>query len=192
MDVPGSFTPYFLTAHHCEIRANNASSVVAYWNFESPSCGMLGGGSLADNQSGAIFRAGRADNDFCLLELEDDPDPAFNVYFAGWDARTSTAPQGSFSAHHPNGDEKMITLNDDPLTLTTNCVFGGPANTHWLVRDYEAGTTEGGSSGSALWDTRHPPGRGLPHRRAALLLVPINDCYGKFRWAGTAPPPPPA
>lgn len=188
MDVPGSFTPHFLTAHHCEIRANNASSVVAYWNFESPSCGMLGGGSLADNQSGSIFRASREDNDLCLIELDDEPDPAFNVYFAGWDARTSTMPQGSFSAHHPNADEKMITLNDDPLTLTTNCVFGGPANTHWFVRDYEVGTTEGGSSGSALWDTGTHLIVGYLTGGGAACSSPINDCYGRFSvgWDGTS------
>ena len=188
MDVPGSYLPYFLTAYHCEVRSFNASTVVAYWNFQSPVCGMLGGGSLADNQTGSIFRAGRADNDLCLLELEEDPDPDFNVHFAGWDARTATVPQGSFSAHHPAGDEKMITLNDDALTVTNHCVDGGPSGTHWLVRDYESGTTEGGSSGSALWDTGTHMIVGYLTGGGAACSSPINDCYGKFAvgWDGAS------
>lgn len=188
MDVPGSFTPFFVTAHHCHIPDFGASSVVAYWNFQSPACGMLGGGSLADNQSGAILRAARDDNDFCLIELEEDPDPDFGVHFAGWDARTATAPQGSFSAHHPAGDEKMITLNDDALTTTNHCVDGGPSGTHWLVRDYESGTTEGGSSGSALWDSGTHMIVGYLTGGGAACSSPINDCYGKFTvgWDGAS------
>ena len=179
-DVPGSFTPYFLTAYHCEVRDSNDSTVVAYWNFQSPSCGMLGGGSLADNQTGSIFRAGRQDNDVCLIELEEDPDPGFGVYFAGWDARTATVPQGTFSAHHPQGDEKMLTLNDDPLTTIASCIVSGPPGTHWEVADYEAGTTEGGSSGSALWDAGTHMIVGYLSGGGAACSSPIDDCYGKL------------
>jgi subtilisin-like proprotein convertase family protein len=188
MDVPGSYLPYFLTAYHCEVRSFNASTVVAYWNFQSPVCGMLGGGSLSDNQTGSIFRAGRADNDVCLVELEEDPDPGFGVHYAGWDARTATVPQGSFSAHHPAGDEKMITLNDDALTVTNHCVDGGPSGTHWLLRDYESGTTEGGSSGSALWDSGTHLIVGYLTGGGAPCSSPINDCYGKFAvgWDGAS------
>lgn len=180
MDVPGSYLPYFLTAYHCEIRSHNASTVVAYWNFESPTCGALGGGSLAENQTGSIFRAGREDNDLCLIELEEDPDPSFNVHFAGWDARTTTAPQATFSAHHPQGDEKMLTVNDDPMTTIPSCIVSGPAGTHWNVADYEAGTTEGGSSGSALWDAATHLIVGYLSGGGAACSSPINDCYGKL------------
>jgi len=186
MDVPGSFTPHFLTAHHCGIRSNNASTVVAYWNYQSPTCGQQGGGSLSDNQSGAIFRAARDDNDVCLIQLDEDPAPASNVYFAGWDARTTTAPQGSFHAHHPRGEVKRISTNDDALTSSPNCVDGGSSNTHWVVRDYEAGTTDGGSSGSAIWDSATHLVVGYLTGGGAACSSPINDCYGKFSvgWDG--------
>lgn len=186
MDVPGSFTPFFLTAHHCGVRSSNASTVVAYWNYESPTCDQEGGGSLADSQSGAIFRAARDDNDLCLLQLEEDPDPSSGVYFSGWDARTTTAPQGSFGAHHPRGEEKRLSLNDDPLTSSPNCADGGTSNTHWVVRDYEAGSTDGGSSGSALFDSGSHLIVGYLTGGAAVCSSPINDCYGKFSvgWDG--------
>ena len=52
--------PFFLTADHCGVNAGNAASVVVYWNYESPNCGALSGGSLSDFQSGAYFRAAYA------------------------------------------------------------------------------------------------------------------------------------
>jgi len=188
MDVPGSFIPYFITAYHCHIPDYGASTVVAYWNFESPVCGMLGGGSLADNQSGAILRAYRQDNDFCLVELEEDPDPSFNVYFAGFDARTSTVPQGSVGIHHPQGDEKAITFNDDALTTGDSCIGTGGVNSHWWIDDYEQGTTETGSSGSGLWDPATHLVLGYLSGGQASCTNLSYDCYGKMSvgWDGAS------
>ncbi|MCP4067425.1 MAG: hypothetical protein GY741_04005, partial [Phycisphaeraceae bacterium] len=77
---------FFLTAYHCGINSSNAASMVVYWNFESPNCGDLCCGSLSDNQTGATFRARRSESDFCLVELTQDPDPSFGVFYAGFDA----------------------------------------------------------------------------------------------------------
>ncbi|MHC4560310.1 MAG: hypothetical protein ACYS80_23750, partial [Planctomycetota bacterium] len=41
------FTPYFLSANHCGVTSANDHTLVFYWNFESPNCGDLSGGSLA-------------------------------------------------------------------------------------------------------------------------------------------------
>ncbi|HTD66070.1 MAG TPA: hypothetical protein VK846_06010, partial [Candidatus Limnocylindria bacterium] len=38
-NAAGNFKNYFLTADHCGIAAGNASTVVVYWNFQSPVCG---------------------------------------------------------------------------------------------------------------------------------------------------------
>ncbi len=209
--------PFFLTADHCNITSSNASSVVTYWNFESPNCGQLSGGSLSDNTSGATLRARDASNDMSLLELASVPDASYNVYYAGWDARTSTAPQGSVGIHHPNTDEKAISFNDDPLTTGNSCIGGGGSNTHWYVDNWEDGTTEPGSSGSALFDpaTQRLVGY-LSGGTASCSNTGGYDCYGKMSvgWGrglstwldpngtgtrfvdgkdsgGTAPPPPP-
>jgi len=188
MDVPGDLTPYFLTAAHCEVRAGNASSVVVYWNYESPSCGDQCCGSLADNQSGAIFRAAREDNDMCLIELEEDPDPAFDAYFAGWDARTSTAPQASVGIHHPSGDEKAITFNNDPLRTDDSCIGTGGVDSHWWIDNYEQGTTEPGSSGSGLWDPATHLVIGYLSGGTASCTSNTHDCYGKMSvgWDGAS------
>jgi len=184
MNTAADFTPYFLTANHCGISAGNDHTMVVYWNFESPVCGALSGGSLADNQTGAIFRAARSDVDFCLVELEEDPDPDFGVYFAGWDA-TGTVPGGSVGIHHPSTDEKAISFNNDPLTTMNSCIGAG-TNTHWRVNNWEDGTTEPGSSGSGLWDPGTHSLVGFLSGGLAACGNSEYDCFGKFAvaWNG--------
>lgn len=185
MDVLGSFKPFFLTAYHCDVTANNAATVVAYWNFQSPVCGDLSGGSLGQNQTGAIFRAGRQDVDVTLLELDTKPDPAFNVYYSGWDA-TGVTPQSSVGIHHPSGDEKAISFNSNPLVTGASCSVLGN-NTHWQVDNWEDGTTEPGSSGSGLWDpATHKLVGFLTAGTASCDNTAGFDCYGKFSvaWDG--------
>ncbi|MCP4659471.1 MAG: S1 family peptidase, partial [bacterium] len=117
--------PFFLTANHCGITSSNAASVVVYWNYESSTCGALSGGSLSDNTSGATFRASDYGNDMTLIELNSTPNSAYDVYYSGWDARTSTAPQSSIGIHHPSTDEKAISYNDDALTTVNSCIGTG-------------------------------------------------------------------
>ena len=189
MNVPGDFRNYFLTADHCGIGAGNAPSMVVYWNFESPSCGQQGGGSLADNQTGAVFRAGRADVDMTLVELDDDPDESFGVFYAGWD-RSGDVPNGSVGIHHPNTDEKAISFNDDPLSTVDSCIGSGGVSSHWEVDDWEDGTTEPGSSGSALFDPVSQRVIGFLSGGTASCATPLDpDCYGKMSvaWDGASP-----
>jgi hypothetical protein len=191
MDAEQSFRPYFLTAHHCEIDENNDQSVVTVWNYQSPVCGNLGGGSAIQSLSGSTLRARRADVDFALVELEETPPDEFHVFWSGWDRRESHTPQGSMTIHHPYGDEKALSLNDDPLTLTGHCDpppdVTPTVGTHFQVYDYEAGTTEAGSSGGGLWDSGtglyvgHLTG-GNPTPCASVM----RDCFGRFAraWDG--------
>ena len=131
MDAAGDFKNYFLTANHCGLNSGNAATVVAYWNYESPLCGQRGGGLLAQNQSGATFRASKSTVDFALIELDDVPDSSFNVYYSGWD-RSGTAPSGAVGIHHPGGEEKAISLANSTLTTVDSCIGSGKA-THWNV-----------------------------------------------------------
>lgn len=188
MDAAGSFRPWFLTAAHCGLDNDaDAASVVVYWNFESATCGDLDGGSLADNQAGASFRAIRADVDMSLVELDALPDPGFGVYYSGWD-RSNAAPVGSIHIHHPNGDEKAISLNDDVLTTGNSCINSGGVSSHWIIDDYEQGTTEPGSSGSGVWTLAPNPRLigFLSGGGASCANLDLGDCYGKFpvAWDG--------
>ncbi len=186
MDVPGSFQPFFLTAYHCGVTAGNAATLTVYWNYESPVCGQLSGGSLSENQTGATFLASRQDVDMCLVRLDAPPSPISNVYWAGWD-RSNTTPSGSVGIHHPGTDEKAISFNTDPLTTINSCIGGGGSNTHWEVDDWEDGTTEPGSSGSPLFDPNNQLVIGFLSGGIASCSTIGFDCYGKFADAWDGP-----
>ncbi|HWN95590.1 MAG TPA: hypothetical protein VNT99_11200 [Methylomirabilota bacterium] len=177
-NVSNDFKNYFLTADHCGISAGNAATVVVYWNYESPTCGQHSGGSLSQNQSGAIFRMAKSDVDVTLIELEDIPDSTFRVFYAGWD-RSGVAPPGAVGIHHPRGDQKSISFADSTLTTVDSCFLPG-ISTHWQVV-WNSGVTEPGSSGSGIWDpsTHYLVGT-LTGGDASCDLPQGPDCYGKF------------
>ncbi|MBW8809494.1 MAG: hypothetical protein JF591_11805 [Lysobacter sp.] len=124
---------YFLTAHHCGMTtAAAAGSIVVYWNYQNSTCrapntpasGANGNGSLAQNQSGSTLRATSANSDFTLLELSTAANPAFNLYWAGWDRRNQNFP-GAIAIHHPNVAEKRISLSN---SSTSFVAWGGGAS----------------------------------------------------------------
>ncbi|MEL7449845.1 MAG: choice-of-anchor J domain-containing protein, partial [Pseudomonadota bacterium] len=199
MDVPGSFDPWFLTANHCGLSTGNDQSLVVLWNFESPTCGQLSGGSFADTTvGGATLVSSRADVDTALLLLNNTPDESYNVYWSGWDAR-GAIPANSVGISHPSNDEKALAFNEDALGTVNSCIGPtGVGNTHWFVNNYEQGMTEPGSSGSGLWSTgsndpynpveKHLIGVLSGGGAACAGSVPNNlsDCYGKISIAWTS------
>lgn len=199
-DVPGDRKNYVLTAAHCLSTTTEAASMRLYWNYQSTSCATNTGYSFAQNQTGATLRATRDDADFTLVELNQNPDPSWNLFHAGWDA-TNIAPSGSIGLHHPRGD--VAKVNNSPVAprTTNNCIGTGPGstNTHWYAGPYDQGTTEGGSSGSGLWVPSNDAG-GRGRRLIGVLsggtaacagTVPDSgfDCYGKLSagWDGPSP-----
>lgn len=178
--------PYFLTAYHCGVTAQNARTMVVYWNYESPVCGALSGGSLDQHQTGADFVARYVATDFCLVRLSQDPDTSVNAHYSGWDARPDTAPQEAVAIHHPQCDEKAISFTHTPLSVTSYLQNSVPGDsTHWRVHFWDAGTTEPGSSGSGLWN---PDRRliGQLHGGYASCTSLTSDWYGRLSrsWDG--------
>jgi hypothetical protein len=182
-------TPYFMTAEHCNVGAVQAPSLVVYWNFQSPECGDQGGGSLDDNQNGATLLAAYPASDMTLLRLDDVPDPSFGVKYAGWN-RGGDVPTSAVCIHHPSGDEKSISFENDPLTVTTYQSNISPGDgTHLRVGDWDLGTTERGSSGSPLFDQNHHV-VGQLHGGGAACGNNEPDWYGWFHvsWDGGGTP----
>lgn len=178
-------TPYFLTAYHCGVRDNNASSVTVYWNYESPACGQLGGGSLDQYQTGAALRAARPQTDFTLLELSAAPAETSQVTFAGWD-RSGEPVASAFTIHHPRTSIKCISFENDTLAVTSYLQTAVPGDgSHWRVIDWDLGTTEPGSSGCPLYDAA---GRviGQLHGGYAACGNDLSDWYGRLSesWSG--------
>jgi len=194
-NTSGDQTPYFLTAYHCGVSSSNAASVVIYWNFESPTCGAHGGGSLSEYSSGTTFRARWSTSDFCLLQLSAAPSPSWQLTFAGWD-RNGLNPATGACIHHPSNDEKSITFFNSNYHPSHGSSWGcsaypGPGdNTHIRVYwDAAVGAvTEPGSSGSPLFDNNHRIIGQLHGGPSACGATGDNlsDCFGRVSqsWTG--------
>lgn len=192
-------TPYFITADHCGFNSSNAASLVAYWGFENSTCrtpntgpnGSVGDGSLETYNTGAYFRAGHSPSDITLMEL-DDPVPLDAVPFmAGW-SREDIAPADTMICiHHPNNDEKRISFEFDPSYFGTwgNGEDYVPNGNHLIVADWDVGTTEGGSSGSPLFNSRKEV-VGQLHGGNAACGNDLYDSFGRFyaAWEGGGTP----
>ena len=178
-------TPYLMTADHCGVTSSSDASLVVYWNFYSPTCGLLSGGSLNDYQTGSTWRADYYDSDFTLVELDDDPDPAHEVSFSGWDWTGNNATT-AIAIHHPNTDEKCISFEYQPTSVTSYGSNSVPGDgTHVRVTDWDQGTTEPGSSGSPLYNQNHQV-IGQLHGGGAACGNDESDWYGGFAvsWTG--------
>ncbi len=145
-------TPYFLTAHHCVDHdpAGSGPKIVYYFNYENKTCNG-GGASQSQSVSGSQLRATTPNLDFALYEMSKVPPAAYKPYYAGWD-RSGNNPTEVTGIHHPGGDVKKICGDKDGATTG---YAGYDYNTHWHVPSWDYGTTEGGSSGSGLFDQNH-------------------------------------
>jgi V8-like Glu-specific endopeptidase len=158
-------TPYILTAQHCGQDASAADFL--QWkfrfNYQKGTCG--GTGAAGQSMTGCVEiansnDAGGSDNlnqgDFILCKLNSNILATCNAYFNGWDHSGTVSPSG-VGIHHPAGDYKKIS------TYSTNTVItswsGTTPNTHWRVTWAATvtnhGVTEGGSSGSPLFNNNH-------------------------------------
>ena len=153
-------TPYFLTAFHC-VDANldntlssseiqDAQTWIIMFNYESPTCSNQDGPTNY-TISGTTFRAGYYASDFALVQLSQIPPNSYNLYYCGW-SRENAAPSSVVAIHHPAGDVKKISIDNEPPVSTT---YGGVLNSHWFVDNWDIGTTQPGSSGSPLYDPNH-------------------------------------
>lgn len=142
-------TPYLLTANHCIGSSTVASNSIFYFGYESPTCNGPDG-SVSKSISGSTLKATTKRLDFSLVELSVTPPYTFKPYYAGWNIDTSNI-DNTISIHHPSGDVKKISFDDDPPVVGN---FGGgyDYNSHWHIKRWEVGTTEGGSSGGPLFD----------------------------------------
>ena len=148
-------TPWFMTAFHCILVAGDLpSTIVVYWNYESPTCGARSGGSKAQNQSGAELVARNWTGDFALLRLDDDVDPAHNLFFAGWNADPAP-PSSAVQIHHPQAHVKSINTTSRPLTVTGYRSSERESGRYLRVL-WDSGIAESGSSGSPYFG---PDGR---------------------------------
>jgi hypothetical protein len=179
-------TPYVLTANHCNTAP---SSTVFVFNWESESCENPPVSPAHQDLSGAVFIAQNDDSDFFLMKINDTPPYDYNVYYAGW-YKENEFPSTSVCIHHPRGDIKKISFDDHPAVSDQYLGYYNPLDSHWKVIWDRSTTTEGGSSGSPLFNQNHRLIGQLHGGFASCNDLDSPDWYGKFSYSwntGTTP-----
>ena len=146
--------PYVLTANHCINSEFDANKSIYFFNYESDECyGFYGPLDQSISGSGLLATAPMQKLDFSLIQLSENPPAEFRPYFAGWD-KSGDQPQNTVSIHHADGGTKKISIDDNPA-ITGNYGESYLTDSHWLVRKWEVGVTEVGSSGGPLFNEDH-------------------------------------
>ncbi|ANM31559.1 hypothetical protein ABI59_21315 [Acidobacteria bacterium Mor1] len=171
--------PMMLTADHCHGSVSDGPSMSLLFNFERPACESGTPPTDDVHGGGAVLRATSSNSDFSLFEMNTMPPAEFNPYWNGWNRNPAAATE-TYGIHHPANDEKKICYNDDAVIDGSNY---GP--NHWRITEWEQGTTEGGSSGSPLFD-QDSRIIGQLHGGTASCSSITWDEYGKIdaSWEG--------
>lgn len=142
---PVTSAGYLLTANHCLDTQSEADSLEVVWFYQTNSCnGTVPNFFSLPRSYGATLLAHSSTNDFSFMRL--DNDPAGGQGFAGWTTQDATGIVTGI--HHPGGSYKRMASG----YLTTSPPLCGPTSDWWNVR-WTIGITEGGSSGSPLFNS---------------------------------------
>jgi hypothetical protein len=173
--------PYILTANHCISTPDMAQKTSFIFGYETPACSGTKP-LLPAGIAGSRILATKKELDFTLLKLSTDITASQNAYYAGWNTSPDAPVEGA-GIHHPQSDVKKISVEKAPLVTST---FKDEAtglicddNAHWMVRRWDAGITEPGSSGSPFFDQNHLV-VGVLSGGQANCSVPEKDYYAKF------------
>ncbi|MGB0402887.1 MAG: T9SS type A sorting domain-containing protein [Salibacteraceae bacterium] len=161
-------TPYILTADHCRHGDGGVTATESEYNnwefyflYESDRCRnpnnesdvtiskMTGCTKLSSSTNAAD-----GDSDFLLVKLKSNIQSFNKPFYAGWDRR-NTAPTSGVMMHHPAGDIKKIstyTRQAESSEWDANLVKDSHWKVYWTSTSNGFGVSEGGSSGSAIWN----------------------------------------
>jgi len=198
-------TPYFLTANHCYTDGNGNPSNPALYAMRfnwitsgTPVCASTqnsANGPQYQVMNGAVLRAKHQTADFMLVQLNNAIPQSWDIEFEGWD-RSDTNPSFEVGIHHPSGDIMKVCRDNTgaiktstggiPIWVIGGTSFGGGGG-------WELGVTEGGSSGSPLFNQDGRVIGQLWAGSAACQGTNDNndiDYYGRFAasWNGGGTP----
>lgn len=186
-------TPYVLTADHCGQGATieDYSQWVFYFGHEGDLCQNPNPPPTTQSLTGSTVKASSGDvqqngSDFLLLLLDEPVPGTWNPYFNGWNRKDNPSPSG-VTIHHPQGDIRKISTYTTPVSSTTWAMPG--VYTHWRVKWSATtnghGVTEGGSSGSPLFDNNGSIIGSLTGGESSCDSINLDkpDYYGKFSYS---------
>lgn len=175
-------TPYVLSANHCVLADDQTYKF--YFNYQTSICGGGDGEYSQVAKNGVIIaRSSPTDSDplstsdFLLLKITGRIGESFrdNIFFAGWD-RSGAASVG-ICIHHPQGDWKKASI---PQRVSNNASYGNRFfAVNWKTSPNK-GTTEGGSSGSPLFNANSLIIGTLTGGGSSCATPDAADLYGKF------------
>jgi lysyl endopeptidase len=144
-------TPYLLTANHCFSNGTSATSLEAYWDYRTPSCGGTAPsfGSLP-RSNGSTMLVTSASSDYTFVRLNSIPG---GRWLLGWDPRPASIQNGTLlhriSFPFPDGYPAPYPQSYSwrlANTLTSTC--GSLPRPNFIYSQAGQGGTYGGSSGS--------------------------------------------
>lgn len=204
--------PLFLTALHCGVDAttSNFNQWRFYFRYEAVGCTSPSAAGTLDDYyiTGCVKLASSNDgggdtgSDFLLVQLGTTANETatvnklklstFGAYWNGWDAN-STATTGGAGIHHPSGDIKKISTFSG--NTTSSGWNGNGLQSHWRItwtsNSNGHGVTEGGSSGSPLFNSSNGRIIGtLTGGGSYCTALSSPDYYGKvaYHWTSNGTP----
>lgn len=187
------FASLMLTADHCAC-SNGRYAIptdlqqwIFYFKHVSKTCfdnspygtrSMSGAEKLASSTPN-----GNNGSDFYLVHLLEAIPNDYQPYFLGWNAQNELSNSG-VCIHHPDGDVKKISTYTTPLLFTQ---WGEVPETHfkvlWSPTENGYGVTEGGSSGSPLFNNAGLVIGQLTGGQSDCTHQSSPDYYGRFYYS---------
>ena len=183
-------TPYVLTADHCgeTSTTSNYNQWIFYFNYESEDCNNPTWEPSSYSLTGCALKAhggngGNTGSDFKLIELNTSPPSYYDTYFNGWDRRNIISSSG-VSIHHPAGDIKKIsTYTSDLISYQWGSANGSHWAVYWASTTNGHGVTEGGSSGSPIFNAEKRIIGDLTGGSSYCTTPNNPDLYGKLSYS---------
>lgn len=184
--------PYIISAAHCVESLTSSTYYnyfVFYFNYETSGCSNPTTEPSSNTMTGATLKAydntfGQGGSDFLLMQLKTAVPQYYNPYWCGW-TRSTTPSTSGVGIHHPAGDVKKISTYTTAVQSSTYAIS---TPTHWKVTWAQTtngyGVTEGGSSGSALFNAEGKIIGTLSGGTSSCTASTSQkvDWYGKFSY----------
>lgn len=196
-----------LSAFHCAdaVDDDEWAYLKVQYNYEHFECGgsasyntRIRTGVIMLTHSDDASNQGFTGSDFLLVEVEDPINASWNPFYAGFDATTFGGAEG-VGIHHPAGDRKKISYYNTNLISQSIGASGSHWRVTWQPTETDHGVTEGGSSGSPIFNQNHHIVGTLSSGLSACVTNGVGngtgpyqpDFYGKmsYHWEGNNPIP---
>ncbi len=165
-------TPYFSTANHCISLQAEANSCQFLFNYRATTCNGTTG--TTTNVVGSDLVKTYLTSDCTLLQIR--ATLPTTAYWAGWMSTNPATGTASTGIHFPGGREMTISFCNK---AAASSICG--TSTQWSTVSWYSGVTEGGSSGSALYQDSDKKMYGvLTCGSSSCTLLTGKDGYGRW------------